>query len=357
MRHEIDVNEFSDIVREFAGYKRVIQGCSIKTVEEYLMDLRTFFRYLLARDDEAVLSDPDAFAKIQVDRVDLDMISKITSQDIYSFLLFTDKERGNQTAAKARKLSAIKSLFAFLIKKRNCLSIDPTVNIESPKKKQALPKYLNESEAIQLLNTVASVEDEKTRARDYAIITLFLNCGMRVSELVGISLSDISPDLTSLRVLGKGNKERTVFLNPACQTALKDHFRFRLAPDSIKSGEKALFLSNRQARISVKTVQALVYKYLKLAGLENKKLSVHKLRHTAATLMYQSGEVDIRVLKEILGHEQLTTTQIYTHLTNRDVQQAMQKHPLANVTAGNHTDSPNRDDKPDANPDNTDEDN
>ena len=182
-----------------------------------------------------------------------------------------------------------------------------------------------------MLSTIASDTESKTRARDYAIVTLFLNCGMRLSELVGIDLTDIDPELRSLRVLGKGSKERIIYLNDACRAALFKHLAIRLTPEYTKSRDKALFFSNRMQRISVKTVQAMVYKYLTAAGLGARRLSVHKLRHTAATLMYQSGEVDIRVLKDILGHEQLNTTQIYTHVSDRNMEDAMRHNPLSSA--------------------------
>ena len=332
MRHEIDINEFSPTVREFASYKSVIQGCSPRTVEEYLMDLRTFFRYIQAQGDERLLGDPEAFCAIPVDSVDLDVLRSVTTEMIYDFLLFTDTRLDNKAAAKARKLSAIKALYKFLVNKRGLLTDNPTANIESPKKKKALPKFLTLEESVKLLNTIAEDQHSPTRTRDYAMVTLFLNCGMRLSELVGISLPDIDPELRSLRVLGKGNKERIIYLNAACQSALATHLAERLGGNMAKAADKALFLSRRTQRISVKTVQAVVYKYLDLAGLGAKHYSVHKLRHTAATLMYQSGEVDIRVLKDILGHEQLNTTQIYTHVSDRNMQNAMSHNPLSNIT-------------------------
>ena len=184
-------------------------------------------------------------------------------------------------------------------------------------------------EAVRLLDAVDKDRNSPTRVRDYAILTLFLNCGMRVSELVGIDLRDLDSDFQSVRVTGKGNKERIIYLNQACQTALCDYAIERLSQKFAKVHDPALFLSRLEKRISVKTVQAMVYKYLRAAGLGSKGYSVHKLRHTAATLMYQSGQVDVRVLKEILGHEQLNTTQIYTHVSNTDIERAMQKNPLA----------------------------
>ena len=316
------------LVREFASYKSAIQNCSEKTVSEYMLDLRTFFRYLVARDNKISL-DSEEFEKIDISSVDLDYIRNITTEDIYEFIMYADNIRGNMAAAKSRKLSAIKGFFKYLTVKRFMLEDNPAINIESPKKRQALPKYLSLEESLMLLEAVKNDKDSKTRVRDYTIITLFLNCGMRLSELVGIDLTDIDRDLRSLTVTGKGNKQRIIYLNEACRDALSSYIEERQSERYANTNTKALFLSSRSQRISVKTVQWMVYKYLDLAGLESKHYSVHKLRHTAATLMYQSGNVDVRVLKDILGHEQLNTTQIYTHVSNRSMEEAMAQNPLA----------------------------
>ncbi len=329
MRHEISMSEFSPTVREFASYKTVIQGCSQRTVEQYLIDLRTFFRYLLCEGDSKVLHDPEAFMAITVETVDLEFLREVTTDQIYDFLLYADSERENRTAAKARKLAAIRALYKFLVNQRGYLTDNPAANIDSPKKKKALPKFLSLEEARALLSAVLNDPDSRNRERDYAIITLFLNCGMRVGELVGIDLQDIDPSLRSLRVLGKGNKERIIYLNEACRDALREYLVIRKGEKYTGCTDRALFLSNRMARLSIQGVQVTVQKYLKMAGLESRHYSVHKLRHTAATLMYQSGEVDIRVLKDILGHEQLNTTQIYTHVSNRNMEEAMRHNPLS----------------------------
>ena len=333
MRHEIELSEFSPLIREFAGYKTVIQGCSQRTVEQYLIDLRTFFRYLIAEGNAEVLYDNDKFREITVECIGLEELRAVTTEQIYDFLLYTDSQRDNQSAAKARKLSAIKALYKFLVNKRGMLKDNPAANIDTPKRRRALPKFLTLEEALQLLGAIDGDTESPNRARDYAIVTLFLNCGMRVGELVGINLQDIDPELRSLRVLGKGNKERMVYLNEACRTALSTYLAIRTDEKYRKVSDRALFVSNRMHRMSIQAVQAMVQKYLTRAGLEAKHFSVHKLRHTAATLMYQSGQVDIRVLKDILGHEQLNTTQIYTHVSNRNMEEAMRHNPLAAVKA------------------------
>ena len=325
-----ELNEFSQDVQQFAIYKRTIQGCSEKTVNEYMLDLRTFFRYLLAVENKIEI-DSDEFYEIDVRSIDADYLSKVKTEQIYEFLFYTGDTRKNMWSAKARKLSAIKGIYKYFTVKRNYFEENPAINIESPKPKKTLPKFLTLDESLMLLQAVLDDPESNTKERDYCILTLFLNCGMRLSELVGINLNDIDRELRSLRVLGKGNKERVIYLNEACRTVLYDYLEIRLSPKYENVQTKALFLSRLNKRISVKTVQWMVYKYLDLAGLEAKHFSVHKLRHTAATLMYQSGNVDVRVLKDILGHEQLNTTQIYTHVSNEHMKNAMEQNPLAKL--------------------------
>ena len=329
MSNLIELREFSPIVQQFASYKLSIQGCSKKTVEEYLLDLRTFFRYLLALECGIDMRSVE-FAQIDVSVFDEARIKGISSEQIYDFLYYASQQRSNQWAARSRKLSAIRALYKYLVNKRHLLEQNPTIDIDSPKPKKSLPKVLTLEESELLLEAVEADKESKYRVRDYTILTLFLNCGMRVSELVGINLNDIDSGYLSLRVTGKGSKERIIYLNDACQTALKEYVAERTNAKYTHVQDRALFLSRLDQRMSVKTVQAMVYKYLKLAGLESKHYSVHKLRHTAATLMYQTGNVDVRVLKEILGHEQLNTTQIYTHVSNTDMEKAMTQNPLAN---------------------------
>ncbi|MBQ7379403.1 MAG: tyrosine recombinase XerC [Clostridia bacterium] len=328
MPYTVNIEEFPAVLREFASYKSVIQGCSDKTVSEYLSDLRTFFRWLRATE-KGLPTQGEDFDKIEILHVDVDYIKGITTDRIYEFLVFTGTVRGNAGAAKARKLSAIKALYKYLTVKRHLLETNPAADIETPKKKKALPKHLSLEECRVLLDAIKNDTASPNRVRDWCMITLFLNCGMRVSELSGINLPDLDREYRSLRVIGKGNKERIIYLNDSCRAALSQYMQVRMQEKYKKNTDKALFLSERCQRISVKTIQYTVYKYLDLAGLGAKHYSVHKLRHTAATLMYQSGDVDVRVLKEILGHEQLNTTQIYTHVANKDMEKAMSANPLA----------------------------
>lgn len=330
MSELIGSNELPSILTEFASYKLVIQGCSRKTVEEYLLDLRTFIKYIIALRS-SISPEAEDFDKINISVADIEFFKSIKTSEIYEFLLYTSTVRQNMWAAKARKLSAIKAIYKYIIVKKGIQFDNPAANIESPKAKKTLPKFLSLEESMSLLDAIKNDTASKNRLRDYTIVLLFLNCGMRVSELVGINLADIDRELRSMRVIGKGNKERIIYLNAACRSALLEYLSWRTSEQNAKLDEKALFLSNRSQRISVKTVQWLVYKYLGEAGLESKHYSVHKLRHTAATLMYQSGEVDVRVLKDILGHEQLNTTQIYTHVSNTAMSEAMEKNPLADI--------------------------
>lgn len=335
MQTLINYDELPQIVKNFVSYKLTVQGRSKKTMDEYALDLRTFFRWLCAkrsgRDVRAM--DDDEFAAVDITGVELSFAGAVTSEEIYDFLHYTLERRGNKWSARARKLSALKSFYKYLTVSVKLITNDPTKNIDGPQKKKTLPKYLSLDESVTLLEAVRADEGSKTKERDSCILVLFLNCGMRLSELVGINLSDIDRNMESLRVIGKGSKERMIYLNDACRDAIRAYLRVRAADEQIKD-KNALFLSSRHTRISNKTVQYVVYKYLKAAGLEHKHFSTHKLRHTAATLMYQSGGVDVRVLKDILGHEQLNTTQIYTHVSDESMKKAIDANPLAGYRAG-----------------------
>ncbi len=319
---------FPKILQDYASYMTAIRGNAEKTVCEYLLDLRTFFRYLKSGGMQSSLS-PQDMEKIPIDDVTLDTVSAVSPQTIIEFLMYTATGRKNVSTTRMRKLSALRSFFGYLFSKKHLIPSDPTADIEGPKPKKALPKYLNYEECIRLLDTIREDTTSKNAVRDYAIVTLFLNTGMRVSELVGLDIRHFDQDFSKVKVLGKGNKERMIYLNDAAKAAILEYLPERFTPPLDKAKTDALFLSGREERISVKTVQWMVYKYLDLSGLGNRGLSVHKLRHTAATLMYQSGKVDVRVLKDILGHEQLNTTQIYTHVVNRNIEEAVANNPLA----------------------------
>ena len=320
----------SELIERFLRYKLVIQGRSPKTVEEYHLDLRLFFRYTLCARSKTPITEEN-LENTDISCVDEEFSRKLKTIDILEFMAYLAKDRACASSARARKLSAIKAYFKYLSAVEKIIDKNPAADIESPKIKKSLPKYLSLEESMDLLDSVWEDKDSKTKERDYCILTFFLNCGMRLSELVGINLSDIDREARSLRVIGKGNKERIVYLNDACRAALADYLKVRGADGQPIKDPNALFISKFHKRISNKTVQWLVYKYLGEAGLQNKHFSTHKLRHTAATLMYQEGGVDVLALKEILGHEQLSTTQIYTHVANKTLEDAVSANPLACV--------------------------
>lgn len=323
---------FPQILKDYASYTVTIKGNTEKTVCEYLLDLRTFFRFYIMKRDELDLSDNE-FEKLSIKSITEYDVKRVTQKMIIEFLMYSGLERENNTSTRMRKLSSLRSFFRYAHTKERIVDVNPTADIDPPKKAKTLPKYLTVEESVRLLEAIRSDTESKTVIRDYAIIALFLNTGMRLSELVGLNLQSFDSELGHVTVLGKGRKERVIYLNTAAREAVRDYLYVRLDPKYISTSDNAFFLSGRQKRISNKTVQFIVYKYLKLAGLESKGLSVHKLRHTAATLMYQSGKVDIRVLKDILGHEQLNTTQIYTHVVDRNLEEAVENNPLAGFTA------------------------
>lgn len=323
MKHEI-LFSAPPIIRDFLTYSESIRGKSSNSIDEYYHDLQTFFRYIkMARRLDG---GAEKFEDISIEDVDINLIRTVTLSDIYAFLVYCKNERGNGAAARARKGSTLRVFFKYLTSHMHLLEQNPAELLESPKLKKSLPKHLTLDESKKLLNSV----DGKYKERDYCIITLFLNCGMRLSELCGLNLSDIGSD-GSIRILGKGNKERVVYLNSACVESIAAYLPNRPVDGVPLTDKNALFLSRNKKRISNKTVQHIVYTALERAGLGDRGLSVHKLRHTAATLMYQHGNVDIRVLKDILGHENLGTTQIYTHVSDEQVKSALEANPLSSV--------------------------
>lgn len=311
-------------IRDFLIYIETIQGKSQKTVDEYYTDLRTFFRFI--KKHKGLAPDSCPFEEIDIDDVTLELIRSISSADLYEYLLYLSRSRHNNARTRARKIASLRSFYKYLTDKAGVLETNIAAAIEPPKAQKKLPKFLTLEESSQLLTSLEQAADENS-ARDLAIISIFLNCGLRVSELVGINLSDIKAD--TLRVLGKGNKERNVFLPPSCQTAIAAYLSVRPREHVKNMDQNALFLSRNHQRISVSTVQKMVLRRIKEAGLSTEGISVHKLRHTAATLMHQYGGVDIRVLQEVLGHSNLSSTQIYTHVASGQVSEAIMSNPLA----------------------------
>lgn len=313
------------VIKKFLGYLQTVKGKSIKTVEEYFLDLRTFFRYMKMK--KGLIEADEEFENIIITDIDIKFIKTIKLLDVFEYMNYVATQRNNQAAARSRKASSLRVFFKYLTNKTQELEINPAEELETPKLGKRLPKFLNLEQSKSLLDSVI-VHGGKYKERDYCIITLFLNCGIRLSELVGINLNDIKIDNT-LKITGKGNKERIVYLNEACKNAIENYKKVR--PNESVKDKNAFFISRQNNRINVKTVQALVDKYLSLAGLAGLGYSVHKLRHTAATLMYQYGDVDIRILKDILGHENLGTTEIYTHISNKQMKDAIDSNPLGKI--------------------------
>ncbi len=324
-------DEAPQILCDFLSYHETIKAHSQKTVDEYFLDLRNFFRYIKRSRDRSLQNLE--LDKISIMDVSITLIRTITLTDVYGYLTYLSRDRAQQpnsdkteyglsAATRSRKIATLRSFFNYLTQKAHLLEDNPVKELDSPKLKKTLPKYLTLNESLELLENV----DGANRERDYCILTLFLNCGLRISELIGLNLSDIQGD--ALRVLGKGNKVRIVYLNDACKAALEGYIAVRRP--IIGRDRDALFLSSRDQRISRSNVHALVKKHLAQAGLDSSQYSSHKLRHTAATLMLQNG-VDVKAVQEVLGHEHLNTTEIYTHIDNEALRVAAQANPLGKV--------------------------
>jgi len=326
-------------IRDFIYYEQIVKGRSELTVKNYYNDLRVFFRFYKIRKKNFPEED---FSKIDISDITDEDIKSVDLTLVQEFLVYMKTKMSNEQKARYRKAVSLRQFYKFLTNNKNMFEVSPLANLELPSPKAALPKYLSLEQSIDLLVNV----DTSDKKRDFCIITFFLNCGLRLSELVGINIGDIhtfkdenGKTVYSLKVLGKGSKERVVFLNEACVSAYKSYLNPEITDNDERNAAglrdmtaptDALFLSKRRTRISNRRVQQIVEECLKACGLDNMGLSVHKLRHTAATLMYQNG-VDVRVLKDILGHENLNTTQIYTHVSNAQIQNAANLNPLSNV--------------------------
>ena len=328
------VQRYSDCpqsLREFLVYHETIKGQSPLTISEYYLDLRLFLRFMkLMRNEMPMNTD---LQTINIKDVDLEFIRGIDTADIYDFLSYLASDRpvnpetpmtdlGIAPTSRARKLSAIKSFYKYLTVRTKQLTENPVADMEYPKLRKSLPKYLTLEQSAALLQAVSGVNAK----RDYAILMLFLNCGIRRSELVGLNLTDVYPD--RIRVVGKGNKERFVYFGASCRKAIDDYLEER--KQKVLTDNRALFGSRDGNRISVTAVHRLVKKALLQAGLDSTQFSAHKLRHTAATMML-SGGVDVKTVQEVLGHENLNTTQIYTHIENTELKVASEANPLSKL--------------------------
>lgn len=320
-----------NILRDFLTYHETIKGQSPRTISEYYLDLRMFFRFMkLMRNDMPIHTRLD---DINIKDIDIDFIRSITTSDVFDFLSYLANDRtpnpaapvselGISPTARARKLSALKSFYKYLTVRTKQLTENPVADLEYPKLRKSLPKYLTLEQSAALLRAVSGPNEK----RDYAILMLFLNCGIRRSELVGLNLSDVYED--RIRVVGKGNKERFVYFGTPCRKAIDAYLPER--NKKVLTDNKALFGSRDSNRLSVTAVHRLIKKYLLMAGLDATQFSAHKLRHTAATMML-SGGVDVKTVQEVLGHENLNTTQIYTHIENTELKIAAEANPLSKL--------------------------
>ena len=319
------------VVREFLSYHETIKAQSPRTIAEYHLDLRMFLRFMKLMRAGKSLNVP--FEDVDILDIDLDFVGSISTSDVYEFLswLANDRtadpgaphsQRGIEAAARARKLSALKSFYKYLTVRTKQLQENPVADLEYPKLRRSLPRYLTLEQSAALLSAVSGVNEK----RDYAILMIFLNCGIRRSELVGLNLSDVYED--RLRVIGKGNKERFVYFGTPCRKAIDEYLVER--NKKVLTDNRALFGSRNGERISVTAVHRLVKKALTQAGLDAEQFSAHKLRHTAATLML-SGGVDVKTVQEVLGHENLNTTQIYTHIESTELKIAAEANPITRL--------------------------
>lgn len=311
-----------EFLNNYLVHLKVVRMLSERTINEYYFDTRLFLKYIHKNNIDSDAETED----IDIADMSVDEIKNISVKDVYNFIFYVADERQNDKRTRYRKKSALKSFFKYLVRTERIIENDPTREIDMPSPKTALPKFLSLNESMKLLET----SNNSDSLRDYCIITLLLNCGMRLSELTGINIKDIDFTENRIRIIGKGNKERMIYLNNACISALKNYLEIRR--DNPKAvDEPALFISNQNKRISKRRVQQIVENTVKASGLDDKGITTHKLRHTAATLMYQYGEADILTLKELLGHSSISTTEIYTHLDSEQVRNAVEGNPLANV--------------------------
>lgn len=321
------INDAPDILMEFLEYHSTVRGHSDKTVAGYYLDLKILFRFIKRRRHLVPSNTP--FNEIDITDVDIDFIKSIRIEELYRYQSFSpemsDSNKSLSAASRCRRTSSVKSFYNYLTVKRHLLDFNICQELDMPKRQNRLPRYLEEAECEKLL----SVCDGPFALRDYCILMLFMSCGMRVSELVSLNLSDIYDD--HLRVVGKGNKERMIYFAEGCREAIDDYLAVRDPERIVAEDKNALFISRDHRRISVRGVQKMVDKKLLQAGLDASRYSPHKLRHTAATLMLKNG-VDTRALQEVLGHSNLNTTQIYTHLDNAALHEAAMANPIGRKT-------------------------
>lgn len=324
---KINKSENPPFLNDYLTHLSVVKFLAEGTVAGYYRDVRQFLRYCRYSQIKDPRT-PEELDAVRLDDMTVAELQSIGLRDIYDYFNFSKEVCGCGARVINRKASSLRSFFHYLTRQAMLLDSDPTLNLELKAPRPGLPKYLNLDESLRLLREITEQGDNPFQLRDYCMLTLFLNCGIRLAELVGLNLNSIDMQECRMRVLGKGRKERIVYLNPACMSALREYLFQR---QGIETDDPALFLSNRKTRITRRRVQQVVENSLKAAGLDGRGLSTHKLRHTAATLMYQHGSVDVLTLKTILGHESISTTEIYTHLSDAAVREAMDHSPLAEV--------------------------
>lgn len=318
------MTELFPVLEQYSNYMLAVLGRSELTVMEYKYDIVQFFRFW--KIDKHKVPKDSVFDEIDISDITASDINRVTTDDLLVFLIWLNREKKLANSSRARRIASLKSFFKYCHSKKHIIEVNPAYDLETPKQPKRNPKYLTLDQSTELLKTAYSAPS-KSNERDYCMVTLFLNCGMRLAELRGIDIDDIHD--TILTVIGKGNKERTIYLNDACLQAIDEWLPIRETIKPKLGHEKALFLSKRGTRISDDMIQISIKKLMAEAGIDTKVYSVHKLRHTAATLMYKYGKVDIRNLQLILGHKSVSTTQIYTHVDDEQLQKAIDSNPLA----------------------------
>ncbi|NLW51802.1 MAG: tyrosine recombinase XerC [Tissierellia bacterium] len=309
-------------LNDFLFYLKTIKSLSDRTITEYYYDLKMYLKYIVYRKSYGQIEDVES---IDVTKFDIEMLKNINIIDIHSYIAYRDTQRDNNSTTRARKISSLRSFYKYMVNVAKILKDNPSLELESPKVKKRNPVYLTLEESKKLLSTISENKNEVLRKRDFAIVLTFLTTGVRLSELASMNVNSIKEQQFS--VVGKGNKERIVYMTEACKYAIDQYIGIRPKTDD---SEKALFLSTRKQRMSNRAIQHMIDKYLNMAGFDTSLYSTHKLRHTAATLMYKEG-VDIRTLQKILGHSSVATTQIYTHVDDADMRSAIEHNPLSKI--------------------------
>lgn len=329
MNYDLDIfnnSSLPDSLMDFLTYLQTIKNKSENTIDAYRKDLIIFFRFMM-KYRGLVKDDKIEFEEIEINSIDDEFLRSIKLRDLYAFMSYIEKYRKNSSYARARKVATLKSYFKFLHGKAKIISENPTTELETPKVNKRHPIYLTLNQSLHLLGSLDT--KNKNYERDYCILTLFLNCGMRLSELCNIQISKFKND--TLTIIGKGDKERTVYLNEACLKTIRNYLNVRDDSKALPTNKNFLFLSSRNTPINQRTVEIMIKKHITNAGLTDDKYTPHKLRHTAATLMYKYGNVDIRSLQSILGHDNISTTQIYTHVDDDSLRKAVKSNPLSKL--------------------------